>query len=152
MIVATFFKQRFDFFIKEIFFKKIKVIDHWFRIEFQHRGSPHIHGFIWLEGAPNVQNLDSMSIQDYDTITQYFDKIISASNLVSLSTIPSNSIINPCKLNYTDVNHHEMYAHINQDSEIRTSMAKHLEDYKTIINSVQRHTRCTKNCLRKKRK
>ena len=151
LIVASFFKHRFNSFIKNILFKKFKVIDYWFRIEFQHRRSPHIHGFIWLEGAPSVQNLESMSMQEYDTITQYFDKIISASNPVSSSTISSNSIINPCKLNYTDVNHHEMYQHINQDTEIRTNMAKHLEDYKAIINSVQRHTRCTKNCLRKKK-
>ena len=151
LIVAWFFKHRADSFIKDVLFKKFKVIDHWFRIEFQHRGSPHIHGFIWLEGAPSVDNLDSMSIQDYEIITQYFEKLISASNPISSSTVSSDLTINPCKMNYSDVNNHEMYKHFNQGTEIRTNMAKHLEDYKTIINSVQRHTRCTKNCLRKKR-
>ena len=151
LIVASFFKHRSDSFIQDVLFKKFKVIDHWFRIEFQRRESPHIHGFIWLEGAPSVQNLDSMSTQDLDIITKYFDKIISASNPIS-SSASSDSTINPCKLNYSDVIHHEMYAHLSQDTEICTNMAKHLEDYKLIINSVQRHTRCTKNCLRTKKR
>ena len=80
LIVAWFFKYRSDSFIKDVLLKKINVIDHWFCIEFQHRGSPHIHGFIWLNGAHSVGNLDSMSIQDFDAIVQYFDKIICSSS------------------------------------------------------------------------
>ena len=26
------------------------------RIEFQERGSPHVHSFIWIFNAPNVEN------------------------------------------------------------------------------------------------
>ena len=58
----------------------------------------------------------------------------------------ANTTVNPCKLNYSDVNNHAMYGHISQDTEIRTNMAKHLQDYKIIIDCVQRHTRCAKNC------
>ena len=28
------------------------------RYEWKHRGSTHIHGFIWLENAPNMDMLD----------------------------------------------------------------------------------------------
>ena len=28
------------------------------RYEWKHRGSTHIHGFIWLENAPNMDTLD----------------------------------------------------------------------------------------------
>ncbi|CAJ1069182.1 uncharacterized protein LOC115579693 [Xyrichtys novacula] len=29
-----------------------KVVDYFYRLEFQHRGSPHIHGMVWVAGAP----------------------------------------------------------------------------------------------------
>ncbi|XP_049586415.1 uncharacterized protein [Syngnathus scovelli] len=29
-----------------------KVVDYFYRLEFQHRGSPHIHCLIWVQGAP----------------------------------------------------------------------------------------------------
>ncbi|GFR18848.1 hypothetical protein TNCT_571281 [Trichonephila clavata] len=29
-----------------------KVKDHWWRIEFQNRGSPHLHMVVWIEGHP----------------------------------------------------------------------------------------------------
>ena len=31
--------------------------DYWFRKEFQHRGSVHVHGVVWLPKAPNVDKL-----------------------------------------------------------------------------------------------
>ena len=41
--VAYFFHKRLEFFMEHLFKKYFKVKDFWFRIEFQHRGSPHIH-------------------------------------------------------------------------------------------------------------
>ena len=32
--------------------------DYWLRFEYQHRGSPHVHGVIWLQDAPDAQNID----------------------------------------------------------------------------------------------
>lgn len=148
LIVAWFFQQRADSFIRDVLFKKLPVKDSWLRIEFQHRGSPHIHGFVWLENAPCVANLDSMSQEELDIVVNYFEQIVTTSNISNIMTRPP---INPCKLHYTDVDNHQMYADIELDTQIRTSMAKHLTDYKNLINSVQRHTKCTQNCLRKKR-
>ena len=45
--------------------------DHWYRVEFQHRGSPHIHMLLWIEDAPQYGTHD-----DKDVIS-YIDKIIS---------------------------------------------------------------------------
>src|SRR6185437_15446377 len=28
------------------------LVDYFFRIEFQERGSPHVHGLVWIGGAP----------------------------------------------------------------------------------------------------
>ncbi|CEP08567.1 hypothetical protein [Parasitella parasitica] len=35
------------------------LIEYFFRIEFQHRGSPHVHMLIWLEDAPSIPANDS---------------------------------------------------------------------------------------------
>ena len=47
----------------EVFFKEIildgplgKTKYYAIRIEFQERGSPHVHSFIWIFNAPNIQN------------------------------------------------------------------------------------------------
>ena len=31
--------------------------DYWYRFEWQHRGSPHVHGLAWFEGAPDAQQV-----------------------------------------------------------------------------------------------
>ena len=45
-----------------------------YRIEFQHRGSPHIHGLLWIKNVPHYEN-------NTDTeIIKYIDSIISCSS------------------------------------------------------------------------
>ncbi|XP_063392313.1 uncharacterized protein LOC134677816 [Cydia fagiglandana] len=43
-LTAAGIKERADFFIKSVIIPKFNVRDFWYRTEFQHRGSPHIHG------------------------------------------------------------------------------------------------------------
>ena len=52
------------------------VIDHFARIEYQNRGSPHLHLFLWIDKAPNLISNSS------NDIIQFIDSIIK-------STIPS---------------------------------------------------------------
>ena len=53
------------------------VVDYFARIEFQTRGSPHMHVFLWIENAPNL--LTATTSQE---IISYIDNVIS-------TTIPS---------------------------------------------------------------
>ena len=32
------------------------LVEHWWRIEFQNRGSPHLHIFIWIDGTPDFNS------------------------------------------------------------------------------------------------
>lgn len=50
-------------------FSKYKILDIFFRIEFQHRGSPHVHMVLWLEDAPYLNP------EDEDTIKAVIDFI-----------------------------------------------------------------------------
>ena len=46
-----------------------KLVNYFYRVEFQHRGSPHIHGLLWIENAPHYEkNTDQEIIQYVDSI------------------------------------------------------------------------------------
>ena len=46
-----------------------KLVNYFYRVEFQHRGSPHIHGLLWIENAPHYEkNTDQEIIQYIDSI------------------------------------------------------------------------------------
>jgi hypothetical protein len=53
-VVAEYLHIRFRHFFNEVMKKKFTVTDHWYRFEWQNRGSGHIHGFLWIDGAPAV--------------------------------------------------------------------------------------------------
>jgi len=50
------------------------------RYEWQHRGSAHIHGFLWLEDAPNMDTLDWNNVDELIAAKTYFDKYVTAQN------------------------------------------------------------------------
>jgi len=77
---ARYFEWRFRLWKKYILlanegaFKGYRVIDFYFRVEFQHRGSPHVHGMIWLEGAPKyIEN----SKESAEECVKFIDQFIS---------------------------------------------------------------------------
>lgn len=41
------------------------VVDFWYRVEFQHRGSPHIHGLLWVSDAPKYETDDNDKIEEF---------------------------------------------------------------------------------------
>ncbi len=53
------------------------------RFEWQHRGSPHVHGLAWLPNAPNVEHILTSPGDDTDAakeLIHYVDKTISTVN------------------------------------------------------------------------
>ena len=57
-IASYYFQKRWQVFFDHYLVKKFKIKDYWWRYEWQHRGSSHIHGFFWMSDAPSVDNLD----------------------------------------------------------------------------------------------
>ncbi|KAE8744175.1 hypothetical protein FOCC_FOCC009183 [Frankliniella occidentalis] len=130
VIVDTFFLDRVESYIDLVLKPKFKVKDYWFRIEYQHRGSPHCHGLLWLEGAPDVTKLDSMTNEETHEVVNYFDELISTLH-PDVNCPPA--VLHPCRKFLSEANN------------IRTDLAE-------LLNKVQRHT-CTSNyCLRKNKK
>jgi len=50
-------------------FRQLK--DYWYRVEFQHRGSSHMHCLLWIADIPQY------GVDNTETVTQYIDQIIS---------------------------------------------------------------------------
>ena len=75
---ARYFDRRFQFFLKHILYKHPyplgRITDHFYRIEFQHRGSPHVHMIIFSESAPKYKKNE-----DNTRVIEYIDRYISCS-------------------------------------------------------------------------
>ncbi|XP_069138832.1 uncharacterized protein [Argopecten irradians] len=73
--VARMFEHRFHFFLRDVIMSKAapigKIIDYFYRVEFQQRGSPHTHCFFWVENAPQLDKDDDVDI------VEFVDKYIS---------------------------------------------------------------------------
>jgi len=69
-----FFYQRVVKFMDLVFSGILNVVDYWLQFEYQHRGSPHLHGVAWFHNAPDVQNIlasDDPSVQELLVIKSY---------------------------------------------------------------------------------
>ncbi|XP_054166272.1 uncharacterized protein LOC128963769 [Oppia nitens] len=60
-----------------------RVIESYYRVEFQHRGSPHIHGLLWLSDAPKY---DKNNDKSNDDVINFIDEITSTSTTAYYET------------------------------------------------------------------
>ena len=70
-------------FIEAFYVGILGATDYWMRFEWQHHGSPHVHGLAWLSGAPNMEQIVA-SADGAETakeeLTKYVDKIVTTLN------------------------------------------------------------------------
>ena len=162
-IVDWFFTQRLESFIKHWLYKTLDAKWHWYRFEYQARGSIHCHGTAKLNNDPGLCDLTKSALKGFlaqkykdknkDIDTSELDDDIRAGNKAAeiackyvdwlLSTVNPNQPddglwvrpeIHPCKKHYQGI----------QDCDMH-------DDYCDLLNMVQRHTRCsTSYCLKKK--
>ena len=55
-IADWFSYHRVQLFLKYFYIEVLHATDYWLRFEWQHRGSPHVHGLAWLQGAPDIES------------------------------------------------------------------------------------------------
>lgn len=130
MIASLFSQKRVHIFFKEYLKKEFDVVDHWYRFEWQNRGSGHVHGFLWMRYVPNVSNI-ATDEQVRRLICQYFDNIICTVNLGP--TFFTDIQNNPCAKKIS------LESNLDDDDD----------DYASLVNCVMRHSRCGNYCLRK---
>ena len=129
LIVGYFFKIRVESFMKHVIKPLFHVTDFWYRWEWQFRGSPHIHGILWLSDAP-LLNYNNLSQEEIQTMCSYFDNFCFAIN-------PRHDIglSHPSRENFSDINKNEL-----------------MNDLIYLLNRLQRHTVHGKHCMRYKYK
>ena len=71
--VARMFDHRFHIFLRDVILSPAKpighVIDYFYRVEFQQRGSPHMHCLFWVKDAPKLIEDDPSAVCNF--IDQY---------------------------------------------------------------------------------
>ncbi|XP_055329698.1 uncharacterized protein LOC129582250 [Paramacrobiotus metropolitanus] len=128
-IADWFFTERAQFFIHDVLGPHLKIEDYWYRYEFQHRGSVHLHGLLWLTGAPDTAKLNQMSPAERQKVVDYFDQLVTCVS-PDLHCIPSNV--------------HPSFQKLSEITDER-------KDYASLVNRLQRHTECKKGaCIQKK--
>ena len=139
-IADWFFCHRVQKFVDAFYVGVLKATDYWMRFEWQHRGSPHVHGVAWLPNAPDVEQLlASAELPDTlrNEVIQHADRTVTTLNPALSSSADSESqwpapVTNPhvCSKSYLDVQDHH-------------------EDLCELVATCQRHTRCSEAyCLR----
>ena len=111
------------------------------KFEWQHRGSPHVHGLAWLSGAPDVQVFTDPAAaeENHWQAIAFIDSVISTTNPTLL---PDGSNLSEAPCAQTDPHIcNEAYAQVTDDEE----------DLSQLIATYQRHTVCSlAYCLRTK--
>ena len=129
-----FFYHRVQKFIEVFYVGILGATDYWMRFEWQHRGSPHVHGLTWLPNAPDVEMLLSSS-NDSDaareSIIKYANSIISTCNP---SVLPDGS-------NQADAPAPKTDPHV--CNQPYTEIEDFDQDLADLVATCQCHTRCS---------
>jgi hypothetical protein len=118
-IAAWFFEKCFKLFLEKVLNPKWNLEDWWYRFEWQHRGSTHVHGIGKRKGAPSI-DWDRMK-EDEETmnnVVQYLDSLITTINTGLDAPVPERHL---CR---------------KRSEEIHDD----LQDYIDLVNKLQRHT------------
>ena len=111
------------------------------RFEWQHRGSPHVHGLAWLPDTPDVEEMLASSEDGDDTakeeLIRHVDSIVTTLNPAILPDGSNADDAPPPKTNPHICN--QPYSEIEDFNQ----------DLIDLIATCQRHTRCSAAyCLR----
>ena len=99
---------------------KWQVEDWWYRFEWQHWGSVHVHGIGKIKNGPKIE---WKQIKDDDTtkkklVEEYLNNLVTTINLGIDSPVPTQ---HPCQKRHNEIANNE-------------------QDYIDLINKLQRHT------------
>ena len=139
-IADWFFYHRIQKFVDIFYVDILGASDFWLRFEWQHRGSPHVHGLAWLHNAPIVKEIVEQGdkVAKHELI-EFIDKLVCTQNP---AVLPDGSNLESAPLAKLD-------PHV--CSQSYPQIEDHNSDLTDLVATCQRHTRCsTSYCLRTK--
>ena len=141
-IADWFFCQRVQQFMKYFYQDVLGVKDYWLRFEYQHRGSPHVHGLAWLPNAPDIERLftdPTVPEVDRQKAIRFIDSLVSTTNP---AVLPDGS-------NFRDAPFPQTCPHV--CNRAFADVGDYALDLQELIATCQRHTKCsTAYCLKTK--
>ena len=139
-VADWFFYERVRHFIRYFYQDILKVKDYWLRFEWQHRGSPHVHGLAWLPNSPDIETIfttDSTN-EERQQALRYVDALVTT---INPGVLPDGTNLHAAPLPVTNPDHicNKPFSEV-QD---------YLDDLKKLVATCERHTTCsTAYCLR----
>jgi hypothetical protein len=79
--VAHYVHARFEIFFEAVLAPHFRILDHWHRFEWQKRGSGHIHGLGWCDGAPDLTTEPAATRERM--LVEFWTPLLSAINVRS---------------------------------------------------------------------
>ena len=140
-VADWFFHHRIQKFMDAFYIRLLGATDYWMRFEWQHRGSPHVHGLAWFPDAPDVEQLlrlqgDAAHVAQ-DEITQFVDRLLTT---INPAVLPDGS-------NAESAPPPQTHPHI--CNQAYTEVTDFNQDLAALVATCQRHTRCSAAyCLR----
>ena len=133
-IANWFFYERVQQFLKHFYQDVLGAKDYWLCFEWQHRGSPHVHGLAWLPNAPDVEQIltdPTVPEADRQQAVHFIDSLISTTNPALL---PDGSNLAEAPLPQT---------HPHVCNKAYAAVEDHYLDLTQLIATCQRHTTCS---------
>ena len=135
LLCTWYMHERVTLFLQTFLCDVLGLHTYWARHEYQHRGSLHTHGVGYLREGMDVTEVARLADTFPDRLAEYVDRLVTAWHpappVAGRPFVPP--VPHPCAKRFEDVD----------DCEC---------DYESLVNCVQRHTRCAAGyCLRKKR-
>ncbi|CAG8502458.1 12012_t:CDS:2, partial [Cetraspora pellucida] len=127
-IISWFFNKQFEIFFENVLKRQWELEDWWYRFEWQHRGSVHVHEIGKRQNAPEI-NWTQMKENEnlISEVVQYLNNLVTTINPGLNAPVPT---CHPCRKNHNEIN-------------------DDIQDYIDLVNKVQRHTQCSSSyCLR----
>lgn len=142
-VCDEYFDLIIKYLIKIVFKEYFKTSDHWFIYEWQHRGSIHTHGLLWLESPP-VSDFELAARENNKEFLDFLGTFVSAWNPLGPTVEDIESGVSPAlPQNFYCIEN------MKHPSSLKISDTVCTDDLSQVINFVNRHTKCsTTTCLR----
>ena len=139
-IADWFFYHRIQKFVDVYYVDLLGALDFWLRFEWQHRGSPHVHGLAWLRNAPNFEEtVEQGDEAAKHQLIEFIDKLVCTQNP---GVLPDGS-------NIASAPSAKLDPHV--CSQSYSQIEEYNSDLTDLVATCQRHTCCsTSYCLRTK--
>ncbi|XP_065826022.1 uncharacterized protein [Oscarella lobularis] len=158
MLADWLFTKRATDYLHNIMANVYCFTDYWARIEYQHRGSAHMHGVGWIRDAPDCEEI-TRRIKDYpefqlgkddepneermkEILTEEGQEIVDFADWLVSTMNPSFDEEGKGEMPQTKKGNHPCH-------EKWADISDHDADYKRLIATVERHTECKQTtCLK----